>query len=829
MKIIKKLSKKIIILFLSILIVVPTCVFTACSKDDEVDICSTYSTLKVMQEQKEFEKFDASIEVYAAKGETESGQIIITPKKDVKSVTVSLSDLKSENGAVYSKANVDVLWQKYIKVEQKTSKNENEYYPIGMYPDMLLPFDIAEQYGENIIVGGLNQGITFDFSVPEDLETGVYTGNFEVVVDGKETVIPVSLNVWDFCLEKANGFTVFQIWQTTMMYGELNNTDKKYKKYFDTLLNDYKTCPQYLPNAGNGAQAFVDSVKEYWDNKNFTTINIPTFGDATDHSFVEPEFKNYIRALADECTPDTIYFDKAVVYLTTVDEPHGEQAVNAVKRITTKIKEICLDVYKELLEDNFFDDFGGTTGTFAQELKESMESIQIVVTAQTIEGYGDAIDTCCPYISVYETEYDGEILREHGNGNWMYTCMEPVYPYPSHHIDDYLIGGRILRWIQKANDIEGYLYWGVSEYYNQGLGTMIDSYEDSVRWSDGLTRVNGDGFLIYPGFKYGSDVPFGSLRALTLRDGQEDYDTLCLLENILRELKTFYDDESICLDNVVSDLYDKILQNAVYNSDDKTFDLVRKEVADTILRAKNQKIIVTDARKSANEFTYSIYAPVGSEITIDASKVNGVVSGQGLRFDIDVNDGKTVSTIEVKIGEEKIVFEKQLKGELLTAVDFSDVRTKDISVTKNSVISTEDGNLFATLKGYEKGKDPTLIERSLTITMPSLPIAFCEIENLYLTVVNCSNEDVIMTITTDNDIQLEKIKLKANSSKDICIKKIYDISSEHMQYAGGLNFYFNNAYIVDKYVEDGIEKNYRFYSDVQLKFENIYYTERQGA
>ena len=829
MKLIKTLSKKIILIFLSILIVLPSFVFTACSSKNEVDICSTYSTLKVMQEQTDFEKFSPSIEVYAAQGESESSQIIITPKKNVKSVSVSLSDLKSETNVVYSKENVEVLWQKYIEVEQKTTKNENEYYPIGMYPDMLLPLDIAKQYGENNIDAGLNQGITFDFSVPEDLAEGVYSGSFEIEVDGEKTVIPVSLNVWDFALEKANGFTVFQIWQTTMMYGELNNTDEAYKKYFDTLLNDYKTCPQYLPNASAGAQAFVNSVKEYWNNKNFTTINIPTFGDATDHSFVEPEFRNYIKALADECTPDTIYFDRAVVYLTTVDEPLGEQAVNAVKRITSKIKEICTDVYNELLEDGFFDEFGGETGAFAQELKESIESIQIVVTAQTVEGYGDELDTCCPYVSVYETEYDGDVLREHGNGNWMYTCMEPVYPYPSHHIDDYLIGGRILRWIQKANDIEGYLYWGVSEYYNQGLGTMIDSYEDSVRWSNGLTRVNGDGYLIYPGFKYGSDSPFGSLRALTLRDGQEDYDTLCLLENTLDELKSFYDEENVCLDNVVSDLYDEILQRAVYNSDDKTFDLVRKEVANTILRAKNQKIVVTSAKKVANEFTYSIYAPSGSEVIVDGNKVSGSASGQGMRYDISVTDGKISSSIEVKIGEEKIVFDKKLKGELLTAVDFSNLGKKDISTTKNSVISTEDKTLFATLKGYEKGKDPTLLERSLTIMMPRLPIAFCEIENLYLTVENCANEDVVMTITTDNDIPLEKIKLKANSTKDICIKKIYDINLEYMQYAGGLNFYFSNAYYVDKYEEDGVEKNYRFYSDVQLKFDNIYYTERQGA
>ena len=262
MKSMKKLSIKILALSLATLLVATAFGFSnRAGANPKADVWSTYSTLKVTQEQEEFEKFSAHIEVYAGKGETESAQIIITPKTNIKSVTVSLNDLTNDSGDKFEKENVEVFWQKYIKIEQKTTKNENHYYPIGMYPDMLLPLDKAVEYNENNITKGLNQGLTFDFVISEDVKAGVYTGSFKIITDGVENLIPVTVNVWDYTLGNASGYTVFQIWQNTMMYGEFNNTDQAYKKYFETLLNEYKTCAQYVPNAEKVHKHLLNRLK----------------------------------------------------------------------------------------------------------------------------------------------------------------------------------------------------------------------------------------------------------------------------------------------------------------------------------------------------------------------------------------------------------------------------------------------------------------------------------------------------------------------------------------------------------------------------------------
>lgn len=52
---------------------------------------------------------------------------------------------------------------------------------------------------------------------------------------------------------------------------------------------------------------------------------------------------------------------------------------------------------------------------------------------------------------------------------------------------------------------------------------MYDLYEPA-------TNSWGDGILIYSGAPFGIDTPVSSLRLETIRDGIEDYQYLCMLE-----------------------------------------------------------------------------------------------------------------------------------------------------------------------------------------------------------------------------------------------------------------------------------------------------------
>lgn len=122
------------------------------SGETQVEFWSTYATEKVMQDvEYTGTKFEPKLEVYAARGEYESGQIIMTAGTDVHSYDVQITDLKTSDGKVFPKENIILYNQKYIEVNQNY---ENNGAPLGMYPDAILPFEAAKNFGENKIEAG---------------------------------------------------------------------------------------------------------------------------------------------------------------------------------------------------------------------------------------------------------------------------------------------------------------------------------------------------------------------------------------------------------------------------------------------------------------------------------------------------------------------------------------------------------------------------------------------------------------------------------------------------------------------------------------------------
>ena len=86
---------------------------------------------------------------------------------------------------------------------------------------------------------------------------------------------------------------------------------------------------------------------------------------------------------------------------------------------------------------------------------------------------------------------------------------------------------RILFWQQYDNGVEGYLtnfvnFWIVGDPYSNCLTNAAAS-----------PNGYGESILIYPGGKYGLDVPVSSLRLEAMRDGIEDYQMFYMIEELL--------------------------------------------------------------------------------------------------------------------------------------------------------------------------------------------------------------------------------------------------------------------------------------------------------
>lgn len=788
----------------------------------EADITawSVDSLQKVLQEEgvKENAK-DFKVDVSAAKGESESAQVILTPTKKVNSLTVELVDLKASDGTVLSSSCVDVYLQRYINVLMKTYNQKNEDCPEGWYPDFLLPIDIAKEYNENYINENMNQGITFDYAIPVGQKAGVYTGNYTVKLDGVSLTLPVTVTVWDYALGGANGQTLFQVWRRTLMPGEMSNDLDTYTRYYEYTLDELKSCLQYVPHAEGTGESMAQAVIKYWDHPNFTTYTIPTFGNTWDYSLASNEFYQYAYALVKNSTPERILTDKATVYLTTTDEPSNGNAYRGNQENMLKIREIWGKVVTDLEKEGFFEG----KAEFKSAVETSLNAVAIITTSSDVENYSEYIDTYCPPIQHFETTYMRDLYLEHeqeNSGNtWMYTCMQPIYPYPSHHTDDFLVGARVLRYMQKKYDLDGYLFWGISEYYNQGSDTMVHPYNDSTRYTMGDQSYNGEGCWLYPGEKYGSDTPFPSVRSLSVRDAQEDFDTLCVLEERLEEISLEYG-KQFELNSVLKEIYDTLISGCYYNIDNEEFFKCRQKIADIIANVDNGAVVYS--KTEGDSTTYNVFAPKGFTVKVNGTAVSTTETENCLEYKhVQALDGTKKSVkIEVIADGVTSTYEYGL-SKIYKATDFASGSLNNITLSQYADSEIKEGKAVFTIKSYGEELADKLSFKPKVDFGKALFGKLNELDTLSFVITNSGDVEVTVTINLYQSSSvfktIEKISLKPGETKEVFINKIYDIKNVNLSNYNGLRFAFNN-----------VDKSNNLRPDRQITLSEIYYTKKGG-
>ena len=170
-----------------------------------VKICTTNSLEKVLQNEA-YDSGELKLEMQAFQNEYEAAQVIMTPDYDVRYYTLTLRDLTCGENKL-AKENFDLYHEKYIELERDIEGEAKHFYnglsPYqdgDMSPDALLPMSAAIEYKENVIAKGNNQGIYVSVKIPKSQPAGVYTGHFNLTIDGKTTAIPVEVTVWGYAI-----------------------------------------------------------------------------------------------------------------------------------------------------------------------------------------------------------------------------------------------------------------------------------------------------------------------------------------------------------------------------------------------------------------------------------------------------------------------------------------------------------------------------------------------------------------------------------------------------------------------------------------------------
>lgn len=673
------------------------------------EVWSTYATAKVGQSPDYNDNFSvtgAKLEVSLMRNETEGAQLIITANNNVSDFYLEKAEL-TDGKKKFPVKNISVYQQKYIKVTQKG--DYNDVYKVGDYvPDMLLPMETAKEFNENKISAGNNQGLYVEFN-SDGVEAGNYAGTFALKIDGETRQIPVSVTVWDIEYTGRRSFqSVFVLYQSTLLRSEYDNSAEMVQNYVDFFL-DYKvnllTHNLKRNDFDKYGEEWLEEVVRNKDNLNYNSIYIPyqypwNFSATSGNEMSEQakECVKYIIGLAKICTPENCYMDYAYFYPFELDEADevADRKPRAESMLTEggEVDQMLSYAVSTFKKDGYNEIKGKYGKEFADHICEAIQNLPSLFT--NVRFKSDWVEsmsaTFCPYLSVfgdkYAADYYSAMAKEKGNKVWTYTCVGPTYPYPTFHLDDYNLGSRISGWMEKYYGIDGYLYWSVSDDFNHSEWyKYVDPYEDPNRWSG----ADGDGYLVYPGSRYNSKYPFASLRLVAYRDSMDDYDMLCVYEDLLNEYYEKYNLGTLNFNDYVEDLYFGLFNNAIYYTDDSLVYAARKELAKRILALKNGNGIFLSEKYEKGVMQTRVYAEVAS-LTINGAAMSGTKIGENAYvYNVNANGS---SSVTVKSAAAEVIFALQKT----TAVSLA---SNNVTVTEDSAFTTDGYTVSATLKAKE--------------------------------------------------------------------------------------------------------------------------------
>ncbi len=793
-----------------------------------VEIWGAYNTTKIMREKYDYVKLDARIDVEMAKSEVEGAQLVFTPEYDVKSYDLVLSDLRCGE-AVFPRENIVAYKQGYVNVTSKTPNQQNTAYPTGWTADFMLPLEKAKEYGETTVSNGHNQGITVEFSSASDMPAGVYTGSFTLRIDGKYTDIPVSVTVWDIDVSRVYGKSCFGYsYQNDFMQGELSNTKETVEAFYEFLLDNRISPADFPPGPEAQPEVFVEEFEKYCTHKYFSSFGFPVRRGASKYSVNAESLYQYVKPIVLRCTPEKNWMEMAYYYLVPIDEPHTEADFDAVDVYRAGIDGVEERIISELESEGFFDSFTEKGYTreqiedFRSGLEQSIRNVPQVITTPYNNGLKDRVNAYCPPIQYYDTAYERELYAANAALNdseqWFYTCMQPIYPYPSFHIDDYLIGARIQKWMQAAYDVEGYLFWDAAAYKNVSQNRVVDPYTDPNRFFYGSSPFPGDGYLTYPGYKYGERTPFSSLRLAAYRDGQEDMDLIGAFDSLLDGYESYYASE-LSADDLLADEYAKIFSGTIYNENDADFYSVRKRVAELYAyAASDARLVVESSRISGMTVTTNVYVADGYTVKVNGNERSFTAAGEGRRYLLtdDLSSGEVNYKIEVfspageKVAEYERFVSKRLYGGTLTETA--------VSVSENSSFTVAEGVANFAIASKTEGEFLDLVSfvPLLKLNKAVFGVNIGELENLSFTLTNDSDfalEIAVCLASGARRNEFAKIVAPAHSTAEYTVKGIASSKWSELASADAIVFAFEN-----------LDENNEPYPDRLLKLKDIHFT-----
>lgn len=466
------------------------------------------------------EGFPAPPQLCAAVGGHDGARVILRPFEDgefsVEQTGGPAAELYIEN---------------YAEVTRPT-RNNRYIHPLGFYPDALIPVKYAKQAGACRLEKGKSSSFYVDFHAEEAGEGELA---FLVKACGGEQTIRIPYTVYPVSAAKASMQTLFLVRKGLIADGEGYCDAALYRKYFEFLLG-YRINAYSLPLETKDPRELADEAERYFDHPFFKGYGLTSGVRGGGGIFDTELLKRQIFELASRSHPGHNLLEKALI-------KHGDEPdyLNNTAALIGE-EENILAALRSAAEEIGRGDFASFKSI--PDWRASVERMTLVVPMALKKSVPEAllepegntakllslVNAWCFKPDVYDTDMRHVAMRlreklRPDRAAWWYTCNDPVYPYPSYHIDDNLLGARLMSWMQRRDGVEGNLMWSPVAFTNKCRPLWTTKLGVPYR-NGGAGAPAGEGFLVYPGRIIGKDGPFPSLRLMNIRDGMEEYELL---------------------------------------------------------------------------------------------------------------------------------------------------------------------------------------------------------------------------------------------------------------------------------------------------------------
>ncbi len=453
---------------------------------------------------------DASdaIELDAARGEREGGQLVAWAKAGEPRVVLETSALRGPSSVEIAATHVHPYIEHAMTVERGSPGGRP-----GTYMDPLIP---ARK--RDVVLGDSQRLLAWiDVTVPLDTKPGQYTGHVLIresdehgkpIADDESSElarIPIRVRVHAATIPKTPtlgsyvGLDQSQLVRFENVPAGSTKLRDVTERYVNALadarlsVGDVGALPPGALAGHHGLPGDDDYLERVFGQRGVASVRIPLYET---YPFKDPlgadraQTVRYLRRAAAWARSHG-WADRMYVFM--FDEPDDSEA--------------------------------GDVRELHELMREADPQLRQLVTREgsARSPFQGSVDIWAPNINPQRfRETDVSRERARGKDTWWYPSITTTAPYPTLFIDELRPTPRALGWLAWQRGVRGFLYWSATHWHE-----VDDPFEDPSTYNETNISGNGDGVLLYPGGAIGlPGTPIPSVRLLQLRDGIEDHDLL---------------------------------------------------------------------------------------------------------------------------------------------------------------------------------------------------------------------------------------------------------------------------------------------------------------